>query len=561
MIDIPILPSAIAPGITSQEPGLENIALKVPQGLEKLVKGALVDATVVRQEHVTNPLLRFNAAGITNNELPISTRLALPDGVQVQIKVLSNTLPGSAEAQIQQRATGQPVKPDFQAQILTVDGKPLPPGQAAGTDTIRALLPNFPGGPAATAASSTAAPTTTGATIVNVSGGSFVNATVITPEQGATAYLPQGNAGQPLQPADTLRLHIVASTLPSRLPEGTSPAPQAAQPSATVASQVNAYTKLSIEGASLQQATESFAARGFTPPPALPQSASVAPLGTATNFTGIVIGTERSGEAVLQTPLGLIRLPAGLSLPQGTALTLETITVLPAADKTAAAELPSGRISALISRDFGELAALLTRADGGVNMPPPQAVIPHAADRQFAAKLLWFISGVSQGSAGTWLGPEARRALEDSGNRAMLQKLEGTFHALKGMLAEPNPQGWVSLPFPVWDGEKLQQGMFHLHRDPESEKEQRRKKDSRFMVEVSLESTGEMQIDGLVQDNSLDLVIRTHVPMPDDMRSDILRIFEDTNAQTGFTGTVIFQSLVNFPVHPMAGAEEQGIVV
>ena len=62
-------------------------------------------------------------------------------------------------------------------------------------------------------------------------------------------------------------------------------------------------------------------------------------------------------------------------------------------------------------------------------------------------------------------------------------------------------------------------------------------------------------MDGFVRRNEkdiqFDMMIRTLAPLPAAMQKDILQIYNDAGEMTGYKGSLVFQSVKEFPVNPM----------
>jgi hypothetical protein len=72
---------------------------------------------------------------------------------------------------------------------------------------------------------------------------------------------------------------------------------------------------------------------------------------------------------------------------------------------------------------------------------------------------------------------------------------------------------------------------------------------------MDLTNLGQMQMDGFVRRNAektqFDLIIRSHTALSKEAQQDILQIYNDTGAITGYSGSIIFQTSKDFPVNPM----------
>ena len=74
---------------------------------------------------------------------------------------------------------------------------------------------------------------------------------------------------------------------------------------------------------------------------------------------------------------------------------------------------------------------------------------------------------------------------------------------------------------------------------------------TRFVVDLSLSQLGDLQIDGVVRPETVDLLIRTQDTLPDAMRQEIRDIFTTTLARTGIEGQLAFRMQKTFPTLPI----------
>jgi len=324
-----------------------------------------------------------------------------------------------------------------------------------------------------------------------------------------------------------------------------------------------------IESTPAIPATISPAATVLTQPsaaaPAAPQAGQ--------NVVAIVIGNEPTGEAVLQSSAGIIRLQPGTTLPAGSQVTFEvtqiTMPTAPAAATAAPAPLTG------LARQWGSLqqiAALLTGSDPEANtitIPALSAAIPWLPaagatlspttemPQTISAGLMLFLTALRAGDFRNWLGKDNVRWLEDEGHSALVAKAEGEFTGMARQYADTPPGHWQPLFFPVAVEGMLQQARLYVKRDRKDSHSRQGKKneDTRFVVEVDLTQLGEMQMDGFVrvreQHTQFDLIIRSHTALPQEVQQTILQIYTDTGELTGYKGSLQFQAVREFPVKPL----------
>ena len=299
----------------------------------------------------------------------------------------------------------------------------------------------------------------------------------------------------------------------------------------------------------------------------LPYASQLQEAPNALQVTGTVIGTDTTGEAILKTPLGMVRLPAEASLPKGTELSLEIITINPAAvqQPLISSTTPLSKRD-IIFQLFSQWSSLGDTVNTLEQQAPQladkmlQTLIP-GTNKQFTANLLNFINSVKTGNVEGWLGESIVKQLKDSGKSSTLQKLTQEFSAMKTLYTQPShTNDWQTVIFPLYDGEDLHQVHMFVRDNPQRENNNSddgndRGKDTRFVVEVDTQMVGPMQFDGLVHSNpqkkNFDLIIRTQQPLPDTMRSDIAGIFQDASEITGMKGSLTFQATPDFPLRPI----------
>ncbi len=193
-------------------------------------------------------------------------------------------------------------------------------------------------------------------------------------------------------------------------------------------------------------------------------------------------------------------------------------------------------INILMAQDPAQALSLLNR-----RIPSPNS--------QLGGSLLFFLSALNGGSLDKWLGQDFRRTLENAGHQSLLSSMDDDFATLARINSEPGGNDWKNLTFPFYDGANLRQiKMFYRQRH----KDQNNPDDdsTRFVIELDLSKSGPMQLDGLFNKLRFDLVLRSQLELPEELRQHVSRIF-DTNLEiTGIQGNLVFQRTTPFPVHP-----------
>jgi len=176
----------------------------------------------------------------------------------------------------------------------------------------------------------------------------------------------------------------------------------------------------------------------------------------------------------------------------------------------------------------------------------------------FPAALLSFAVALKNGDFREWLGRANAKWLEENGHENLLKKAAGEFLSLSRQFTDAPQGNWQSLFFPVAVEGVLQQARLFVKRDKKEKTvdgERKTEEDTRFVVEMDLTNLGQMQMDGFVRRNAektqFDLIIRSHTPLSADAQKDILQIYNDTGAITGYNGSINFQTSKDFSVNPI----------
>ncbi|MDX1975105.1 MAG: hypothetical protein SFT92_05460 [Rickettsiales bacterium] len=314
----------------------------------------------------------------------------------------------------------------------------------------------------------------------------------------------------------------------------------------------------------------------------LPAPAASVPVVPGTSVVpASVLAYEPTGEMLLQTPLGFVRLESDLKLPIGSQLGLRVDTVTaatsnPLAAATAATQTPASLpelarqwpsleqlLAALEPRlssgsfeliNIAALPALLsgalpTNAPTSTQTPPPQA---------FSVGLLFFLTALKGSDLSSWLGTSNIEWAEEQGHGALIKKAAAEFSTLARQYEAGPSQPWQSLFFPVAVEGHVQQVRLFVKRDTKSNKpgqEAPEDDETRFVLELNLSQMGDMQLDGFVHKQraktQFDLYIRSHTQLTSAVQQDIMRIYNDMGELTGYRGNLVFQATKEFPVNPL----------
>lgn len=166
---------------------------------------------------------------------------------------------------------------------------------------------------------------------------------------------------------------------------------------------------------------------------------------------------------------------------------------------------------------------------------------------QLGAAALLFLTAVRAGDLGSWLGDKKIDALTRAGKSDLLSRLTGSGNnSAPRASADINlPSGeWRAVPMPMfWDGDIRQVNLF-VRRDDENpgSGDESEKQQTRFIFDLTLSRMGDVQVDGLMREDRLDMVIRTQNPLSAPMQQMLKQVYtkaldsESLRGELGFQG-------------------------
>jgi hypothetical protein len=262
-----------------------------------------------------------------------------------------------------------------------------------------------------------------------------------------------------------------------------------------------------------------------------------------------VVGAMPQGQLVVDTPVGRLAVsvpPDLLGTPPGETLSLEWLP------ETMRKPLSGGGApqNAQSTRGWPQAreaaAALLARAEPTSREAADQ-LVPKPGPR-LAQQMMGFI-GRGDGDVARWLGEAVMRQLEQLGITDLVARAEG------GATREPDRQpgngDWRHVTMPLFDGTMLRPIEIRARRRNGGEADGARDQ-SRFVVDCVHDELGAVQIDGLMTASNakkrLDVILRSHVALPEADRVALAALFADTCGAMGMGGDLAFQVLEHFPV-------------
>lgn len=275
-------------------------------------------------------------------------------------------------------------------------------------------------------------------------------------------------------------------------------------------------------------------------------------------LNGTVISGGGGGQTLVQTPAGTLSLATSQPLPPGTQLLFEPAgAARPAADAGAAFNIQRWE-------GLKEAMTLLQQGNPAAAQQILQSVIPQPGP-QMGAAMLFFMSALRGGGMERLFGGDGAKTIDRAGGRAALAKADGDLSSAVGKARDSGGGEWRAYNLPMQQNGALETLRLYVRGDREEAEGEDGKPGrvpaQRFVIEANFSRLGPFQFDGLARDKQIDLMVRTHTPLPDGMRDDIRALFADTTSALGLSGRADFHVVKKFDVVFEESAAPGGVLV
>lgn len=175
----------------------------------------------------------------------------------------------------------------------------------------------------------------------------------------------------------------------------------------------------------------------------------------------------------------------------------------------------------------------------------PNPMLP----QQFTPAILFFMAILKQNLPTSWSSEKSLAGLTPE-KAALLGQLSRDLGAIRAAMTDQGPvDAWRPLPMPMQNGDqlvRLQWFYRHQYDEPregetDNPEERRKRRKTRFLLDVPQTGLGDIQIDGLVQPQQLDVILRTEDNLQAHQRVAIGERFQKALDITGMMGGVTFQ--------------------
>jgi hypothetical protein len=282
-------------------------------------------------------------------------------------------------------------------------------------------------------------------------------------------------------------------------------------------------------------------------------------------IAGRIIGYTPSGNAVLNSPLGAIILQGALHVPVGTELSMAVEPALPtqAALPTNTSSLPQLLLSVARSwPSLTEAIALLRQNASNADTMAVLARLPQAGPK-LAAGLIGAMQALRTGDAEALLGALVAARAGSTTRDENARKVRQEFAQVSSLAQDRPGIDWRCCFIPILDDGTIRQINLFYRRDrrKNSKDAKDEKSGTRFIVEVDMSRMGPFQFDGLVREKQFDLMVRSHIALPQNFKHDITELFQEALSLGDYRGGLVFQTVRDFPVSPLEEIERSATSV
>jgi hypothetical protein len=275
------------------------------------------------------------------------------------------------------------------------------------------------------------------------------------------------------------------------------------------------------------------------------QSGSYLPT-PGTILTGTITSKSMpSGHPVIQTHIGSLAIATNLSLPIGSQVTFEVLSLAePITNTNYKVKAIQPAPSQLLIQQWPALQDAiytLNQVNPAASQQLLNAVIPHHG-QSLGGNIVFFIMALSGGNLSNWFGDLPTRALQIS-KPELLAKLKKDFIEIDQISRKSSSSEWRSMMIPFHDGSQINPLRLSINYDGDK-KDQDFEGGTNFIIDLDLKVTGRFQIDGMVyrERKRLDLIVRTKNRLPQKTQDGIREIFQESADTIGLMGGVVFQA-------------------
>lgn len=366
-----------------------------------------------------------------------------------------------------------------------------------------------------------------------------------------------------LQPIPALQAKIISVTLPSGEVLSLAPKEVAATGTSAITTQGQANIGVPQTGTTIPSAPVSNTPAAAVQNPTPTIQTATPHIVQAPQLDIMVSQVTPQNQPILSVPVNtagttqnfVLQAPPS-TVPVGTQITLEPV-LLPSANPVPSDALPAAPTNpsvlppawraALPLLQPSTLWPVMDELFQTFYQATPQAAqilgrtIPSPANPQnFGASVMLFAAALKSGDIQGWLGDKKLDMVTKLGKGDLVSRLSSDTAGLRGN-TDATATDWKSFPIPLLWQNEISKIMFHVRREPPEEENEQGEMGTRFVLDLSLSRMGEVQLDGMLRGQRLDLIVRTQMGVSEPMQDAMRKAYADALDGTNIYGELGFQ--------------------
>lgn len=171
----------------------------------------------------------------------------------------------------------------------------------------------------------------------------------------------------------------------------------------------------------------------------------------------------------------------------------------------------------------------------------PSPAQPHT----MPALSLFFLSLMRSGDTDGWVANEAVSLLRQMGKTDTLRAATSDLAVAARLENMQLPQDWRMTMLPLlWENQIHKAPLYYKHLPDDNEQDgadAKKRRRLRFLFDLNMSRMGGVQVDGFMQSERLDIVLRTKSPLSRPMQTQMKRIYAGAMEKSRLTGDLSFQ--------------------
>ena len=272
----------------------------------------------------------------------------------------------------------------------------------------------------------------------------------------------------------------------------------------------------------------------------------------AGKIVSVIAQDNGNAQLIVDTEMGQIALPTNIAAGKpaiGTNVALQWIAQPPGVPPNLQGALPQLLpLNAAQPKEWPALDTMLQNvaAQNTTALSNLANTVPKL-NGHLPTTALFFMSALRTGKIENWLGDNLEMAEDANGDSAsgVKELLGKDFAGLKNAKVESQQGEWKLYQMPLLSDQGLNRLQLAVrdHYEPLSgdDKGSEQSRVTRFVVDVDYSAYGEVQLDGFMREKKMDVVVRSQGAFPDNMRHEVLGLYNDALESQGMNGTLTFQ--------------------